>query len=321
MSTYLVAGAAGFIGSRVSEMLLDAGHSVVGVDNLNHAYDVRMKKHRVDKLLPRQGFSFHITDISDPKILDALDYDFDGVINLAARAGVRASVRNPWIYMNDNVGGTLNLLELCKRRGIDKFVLASTSSVYGEDVQLPTPESAASDKPLQPYAASKKGAEVLAHSYHHLHNIDVSVVRYFTVYGPAGRPDMAVFRFCKWIWEGEWLRLNGSGEQTRGFTYVDDIARGTIAALKPVGYEIFNLGGHEAVSINELIRTLENRIGKRAYIENHDKHCADMDANRADASKARSLLGWEAEVSFSEGIGKTVAWYERERDWAKDITT
>ncbi len=170
---------------------------------------------------------------------------FDGVINLAARAGVRASVENPWIFVDTNMTGTLNLLENCRQHQVPKFVLASTSSIYGEDAPQPTPETADSSAPLQPYAASKKGAEAMCHAYHYLFDIDVTVLRYFTVYGPAGRPDMVMFRFVQWITEGRPVLLNGDGNQSRGFTYIDDIARGTIQALKPVGYEIINLGGHE----------------------------------------------------------------------------
>lgn len=324
MAKYLVTGTAGFIASRVAEMLLDDGHAVVGVDNMNHAYDVRMKEYRLERLTSRDGFSFLKMDISDRALLEEgtlRDQDFSAVINLAARAGVRASLEDPWEYLDTNTTGTLNLLELCKEEGIGKFILASTSSIYGDDVPYPTPETADSDHPLQAYAASKKGAEALAHAYHYLFDIDVSIVRYFTVYGPAGRPDMVMFRFNQWIREGRSLRLNGDGTQSRGFTYVDDIARGTIAALKPLGYEIINLGGHEVITINELISILEGLIGKEAEIERYPRHPADAMTNQADVSKARELLNWEPEVSLDEGIRRMVAWYERERSWAKEVDT
>lgn len=324
MATYLVTGAAGFIASRVAEMLLDENHIVVGVDNLNHAYDVRMKEYRLEKLKERRGFSFYQQDISDKRILEMEQFiapNFDAVINLAARAGVRASVENPWVYVDTNMTGTLNLLELCQRNDIPKFILASTSSIYGNDAPLPTPETANSARPLQAYAASKKGAEAMAHAYHYLYDIDVSVVRYFTVYGPAGRPDMVMFRFNKWIREGVTLRLNGDGEQSRGFTFVDDIARGTIAALKPVGYEIINLGGHEVITINELIAILERLTGQKATTKHYPRHKADARANQASIDKARKLLNWEPKVSLEEGIGRMVAWYEKNRDWVKEINT
>jgi len=323
MTNYLVTGAAGFIGSRVSEMLIEQGHTVTGLDNMNDAYDVRMKEYRLRKLKALPGFEFVKQDISNSQILDPqstiFNQKFEAVINLAARAGVRASVENPWIFVDTNVTGTLNMLELCRQKGIRKFILASTSSVYGANAPDPTPETADSDHPLQPYAASKKAAEALTHSYHALYGIDVSVVRYFTVYGPAGRPDMSMFRFAKWIKEGEPLQLYGDGEQSRGFTYVDDIARGTIAALKPLDYEIINLGGHEVITMNGLIAMLEDRISRKAIIERHPSNQADMFTNHADVTKARNLLGWQPEVRLEEGVGRLVDWYTTEREWVKDV--
>jgi nucleoside-diphosphate-sugar epimerase len=323
VSRYLVAGAAGFIAARVSDMLLEEGHSVVGVDNLNDAYDVRMKDYRLARLRARQDFSFLKLDIANKSEVLGLASEgpFDAVINLAARAGVRASVENPWLYVDTNVTGTLNLLELAQKTNTEKFILASTSSIYGEDAPLPTPETAESGKPLQPYAASKKGAEAMCHAYHFLHGIDVSVVRYFTVYGPAGRPDMSVFRFAKWITEGESLQMNGDGNQSRGFTYVDDIARGTILALKKVGFEVINLGGHEAVTMNGLVEMIEEFSGKQATVEYHPFPKADMLANQADVEKAGRLLGWEPAIGLRDGVAKTLEWYMAERDWASQLNT
>jgi len=324
MDRYLVTGAAGFIASVVVEKLLKNSAEVVGIDNLNHAYDVRMKEYRLEKLQENPAFTFLKLDVSDKSILDhdqLTGQDFKAVINLAARAGVRDSLEDPWVYLDTNAKGTMNLLELCRQEGIKKFLLASTSSIYGNDAPLPTPETAESSKPLQSYAASKKSAEVMAHAYHYLYDLDVSVVRYFTVYGPAGRPDMVMFRFAKWIAEEMPVHLNGDGEQSRGFTFVDDIARGTILALKPVGYEVFNLGGHEVITINELISILEKLLGKKAEIVYHPQHPADMSTSHADVSKAKQVLGWEPRVSLEEGIGQLVAWYKKEQSWAKDILT
>ncbi|MBV6466514.1 MAG: UDP-glucose 4-epimerase [Anaerolineales bacterium] len=325
MAHYLVTGAAGFIGARTSEMLIEQGHTVVGVDNLNDAYDVRIKEFRLRKLQALDGFEFVRDDISDREILNRqspiTNRPFDAVINLAARAGVRYSVSDPWTFLNSNVLGTLNMLELCRQTGCKKFLLASTSSIYGANPPYPTPETASSSEPLQPYAASKKGAEVLAHSYHYLHNIDVSVVRYFTVYGPAGRPDLAMFRFVQWISEGRPVLVNGDGKQSRGFTFVDDIARGTIAALKPLGFEIVNLGGHEVISINDLIGLTEEVVGKPAQVQYGPPNLADMFQNWADVSKARQLLGWQPQVGLREGMERLVEWYRAEREWAKDIVT
>ncbi len=322
MANYLVTGVAGFIAGRITEMLLDAGHCVVGIDNLNDAYDVRMKEYRLSQLRDRDGFSFFqfdIADRTDIQKLDSLDLQIDAVINLAARAGVRASVENPWVYVDTNVTGTLNLLEFCQRAGVKKFILASTSSVYGADAPLPTPETASSAYPLQAYSASKKGAEALTHAYHYLYGIDVTVVRFFTVYGPAGRPDMSIFRFIRWIMEGEPILLNGDGTQSRGFTYIDDIARGVIQALKPVGYEIVNLGGHENITMNELIRLIERKIGKKAIVKNLPFAKADMKANLADVSKAGHLLGWEPSVGLDEGLARAIDWYRQNRAWASQL--
>ncbi len=210
---------------------------------------------------------------------------------------------------------------MCRQHGIKKFILASTSSVYGFDAHLPTGEDASSDEVLQPYAASKKGAEVLAHSYHYLHDIDVTVFRYFTVYGPAGRPDMVMFRFAQWIYEDKVLQVNGDGEQSRGFTYVDDIARGTIMGLRPLGFQVINLGGHETITINELIHIFEEKIGKKARINYRPAHPADMKANWANVDKAHELLGWQPEVSLEEGVSNLIHWYQAERSWANQIQT
>jgi nucleoside-diphosphate-sugar epimerase len=213
------------------------------------------------------------------------------------------------------------MLEFCRQYDCKKFILASTSSIYGANPPYPTPETASSSEPLQPYAASKKGAEAIAHSYHHLYHIDVTIVRYFTVYGPAGRPDLAMFRFVQWITEGNPLRVNGDGEQSRGFTYIDDIARGTIQALKPVGFEIINLGCHEVITINGLIKLIEEITGEKANVKYGPPNLADMFTNWANVNKAGELLGWEPQVGLREGIKRLVEWYNAEREWAKDVLT
>lgn len=325
MGHYIVTGAAGFIGARTAEMLIEQGHTVVGIDNMNDAYDPRMKEYRLKKLQAMSGFEFIRDDISDRGILtrhtSLLTRPFDAVINLAARAGVRFSVENPWVFLEANVMGTLNMLEFCRQHGCKKFILASTSSIYGANPPYPTPETASSSEPLQPYAASKKGAEAIAHSYHYLYGIDVTIVRYFTVYGPAGRPDLAMFRFVQWITEGNPVRVNGDGEQSRGFTYIDDIAHGTIQALKPVGYEVINLGGHEVITINELIKLIEEITGKRAIVEYGPPNLADMFTNWANVNKAGELLGWKPRVGLREGVRRIVEWYNAEREWAREVLT
>jgi nucleoside-diphosphate-sugar epimerase len=324
VATILVTGAAGFIGSNVAAQLLDRGDEVIGIDSLNDAYDVRLKQWRLERLRGREGFTFEHMDLLDRERLARVFSNagaIDGVINLAARAGVRPSVENPWIYNDANNTATLNLLDLCVKHGISKFVLSSTSSLYGGDNPRPFSETANTDRPLSPYAASKKAAEVMCYSYHYLYGIDVTVFRYFTVYGPAGRPDMSLFRFVQWIREGRTVHVFGDGNQERDFTYVDDVARGTIAGLKRVGYEIVNLGSDEPFVLIDAIRTIEELTGKTALLEYSEAHKADVRATWANIDKAASLLGWRPQTDFREGLRRLVEWYEENREWAKHIET
>ena len=322
MGNYLVTGAAGFIGARTSEILISAGHTVSGIDNLNDAYDPTIKRYRLDKLTKHKQFTFHKADISHKDVIDLFSgQKFDGVINLAARAGVRSSVENPWIFVESNVMGTLNMLEVCKNTGLGTFILASTSSIYGSNPPYPTPETASSSEPLQPYAASKKGAEAMAHSYHHLYGMNSNILRFFTVYGPAGRPDLALFRFVQWILEGRPVHIFGDGEQSRGFTYIDDIVSGIIAALKPEGFNVINLGGHEVITINGLVSLIEDLTGKKATVLHGPANPADMFTNWADVSKARDLLGWQPKFDMRMGTQALIEWYLAERHWANQVIT
>ena len=323
---YLVTGVCGFIASQVCSQLLEEGDQVIGVDNLNNYYDVRLKKWRLDQLTIHpnaNNFRFVKLDIENPESLKELcrsEGHFDAVLNLAARAGVRYSMENPHVYLSTNAEGSLNLLECMREHECTKFVLASTSSLYAGQ-KMPFTEDLAVNQPLSPYAATKKAGELMAYSYHKLYGIDVSVVRYFTVFGPAGRPDMSPYRFIKWITEGETIQIFGDGSQSRDFTYIDDIAKGTIAATKEVGYEIINLGGgRNPVSLNTVISKLEELIGKKAKIEHKTFHIADIKETWADIKKAKQLLGWEPKTSLDQGLEDSVKWYMDNRDWLKDIT-
>ncbi len=340
--TVLLTGVAGFIGSHTARALLAQGHRVVGVDNLNDYYDVRLKDHRLDRLLGGNGsrvgtsptqsvfrhaeqqagaFTFLPLDVEDGGAVRALfdRFRFDAVINLAARAGVRYSVEHPEVYASTNVSGAVNLLQAMSRTGVKKYVLASSSSLYA-GAPAPFVETHDVNRPLSPYAASKLGAEAMAFAFHHLHGIDVSVLRYFTVYGPASRPDMSPLRFIKWIDEGTPLTLYGDGSQTRDFTYVDDIVAGTIAALRPVDYAVINLGGgNEPLSIRALITLLEEALGKTATIDPQPFHQGDMRDTAADVSKAARLLDWHPTVKPEEGFRRMVEWYQANRSWLRKI--
>lgn len=328
MATYLVTGAAGFIASKVTDLLLADGHTVIGIDNLNDAYDVRLKEWRLAQISANPRFHFRQLDIGDRVELEhAFSQLKNGnllptaIINLAARAGVRQSVENPWVYIETNTTGTLNLLELARQYDVPKFILSSTSSLYGRHNPMPFREDADTNQPLSPYAASKKAAEALCYTYHYLYGIDVTVFRYFTVYGPAGRPDMSLFRFVQWISEGRPVLVYGDGQQSRDFTYVDDIARGTIAGLKPLGYEIINLGSDTPVVLMDALRTVEKLVGKPAQIDFQPMHRADVTATWADIGKAERLLGWRPQVTTETGIGCLVNWYRTNQSWAQHVAT
>lgn len=377
MSTYLLTGVAGFIGSHTAHALLADGHQVVGIDELNDYYDVRMKDHRLGLLLGgngsrvgedsrssiyageqehvHKGFRFLHRDVVDAAAVRDLfsRFDFDGVINLAARAGVRYSVEHPEVYASTNVSGAVNILQAMVERGVKKYVLASSSSLYA-GATPPFQETYDVNRPLSPYAASKLGAEAMAAAFHHLHQVDVSVLRYFTVYGPASRPDMSPLRFLKWIDEGTPIVLYGDGSQTRDFTYIDDIVNGTIAATEwlgvdeaqqredgavedrvpeliegiasagnpkgRAGYNVINLGGgNEPMAIRDLIAGFEEALGKKAVIDQRPFHAGDMRSTQADVSKANRLLGWKPMIEPTEGFRRTVEWYKANRSWLKHI--
>jgi nucleoside-diphosphate-sugar epimerase len=317
----LVTGCAGFIGSRVASLLAKQGHTVSGIDNLSDSYDIRMKIWRDENVLTQNSIHYVNGDINDREVTNELMRELkpDAVINFAARAGVRQSIENPWVYYETNVTGVLNLLEACKDSGVTRFMQASTSSVYGKN-KLPFSEDDPIGQLFSPYSASKRAAEDMCRMYQHLYEFDTTVFRFFTVYGPSGRPDMSVFRFIKWIIEGESLHLNGDGTQERDFTHVDDVAAGVVSALnrKP-GFEVINLGSDRPVSLNKVIDEIEKATGRSANIERHPFHPTDVPATWANISRARELLGWEPRVSLRDGIATAIDWYMENREWAKDI--
>lgn len=319
----LLTGAAGFIGSYTAQKLLAQGHEVIGIDNLNSYYAPALKKYRLHQLLRQKWFEFHAVDISDWQSLAGVfewAAPIDAVVNLAARAGVRASLQDPLVYHHTNATGSLHLLELMRQYGVKKYILASTSSLYA-GTPLPFTEDRPVNTPISPYAASKKAAEVFAYTYHYHYGIDAIILRYFTVYGPAGRPDMSIFRFIEWIYREEPLHLYGDGSQSRDFTFVEDVAEATVAALGVEGYEILNIGGGQApTSLLEVIAHIEARLGKKAQIIQHPMPKADLLHTQADISRAKARLGWTPQVDFWTGLERTIEWHLAHRDLLSQIS-
>ena len=317
---FLVTGSAGFIGANVAGKLLEAGHQVAGVDNMNDYYDVRVKEWRLRQLQSFENFKFFKEDIANYSALEELfkTRQFEGVYNLGARAGVRASVENPWIYYETNVTGTLNLLECCRRFGTKKFVLASTSSIYG-DAETPFKIENKTDSALSQYSASKKAAEVLCHTYHYLYGLDISIPRYFTVYGPAGRPDMSYFRFIIKIDRGEPIDIYGDGKQSRDFTFVEDVAEATVRSSCLQGYNVLNVGNDRPVELLDMIRIVEELLNKKATLNFLSRHPADNLVTWADVSHTEKLLDWKPRVKLEQGLEKVVKWYFENKDWLQEI--
>lgn len=319
----LVTGCAGFIGSEVCRLALRRGHAVTGVDNVNDAYDVRLKRWRLRQLQATRSFRFLKADITQARPMrEAFTVARpDVVLNLAARAGVRESLKDPQSYVDTNITGTLTLLEAARKADVGRFVLASSSSLYGSHNRRPFRETANTDRPLSPYAATKKAAEALLATYNHLYGINGAALRYFTVYGPAGRPDMSIFRFVRWILEGEPVTVYGDGNQERDFTYVEDIARGTLAAMAVRGFHIINLGNDRPVTLRNVIRNVERVARRPARIDRRPAHPADIRATWANIDYARKTLGWKPRVPLEQGLARCVQWYIDHRKWARTIST
>lgn len=316
--TILVTGASGFIGSHTVQRLLERGDTVVGLDNFNDYYDPSLKRAYLNELQSTPGASgnFHFVegDIRDGELLRRLfaEYSFDAVAHLAAMAGVRASIDNPYLYYDVNLTGTLNLLEATREHRTGNFVLASTSSVYGQTQQIPFVETDICDRPLAPYAASKRAAEMLGFTYHHLHGQNFTAVRFFTVYGPRNRPDMMAYKVLDSIQFGRQIPLYNQGQMHRDWTFTSDIVSGMVAALDhPLGYEIINLGRGEPVLLADFVRSIEDLLGREAKLAPAPMPDADMAYTYADISKARRLIGYDPTVSVPEGVERLVQWYRQ----------
>jgi len=313
MKTVLVTGAAGFIGSHVAERLLARGDAVIGIDNLNDYYPVEYKRENVAILSKQPRFSFVEADICDRAAVGSAfsKAEISHVAHLAARAGVRPSIEDPFIYQDANVRGTLTVLDAARTAGVRNTVVTSSSSVYGNSTRIPFKEDdSATDRPISPYAATKKATEVLGYTYHSLYGMNINVVRPFTVYGPRGRPDMAPWLFLAAALDGKPIRKFGDGSTRRDYTFIDDFVAGFVNAIdREFGYEIFNLGNSATVSLNEALETIEAVTGKRLAIEQSSAQPGDVNLTNADVSKARSLLGYEPKISFREGMRRFHDWF------------
>ena len=308
----LVTGAAGFIGSNLVSRLLHRGDQVVGVDNLNDYYDVRLKEARLARVQGQPGFRFERVALEDRAEMERVfgGGRFDAIVNLAAQAGVRYSLENPRAYIDANVSGFLNILEGARHHGTGHLVYASTSSVYGTNTEMPFHEGLRTDTPVSLYAATKKANEVMAHSYAHLFKIPATGLRFFTVYGPWGRPDMALFKFTKGILAGEPIPVFNEGKMVRDFTYVDDIVEGIVRVIdRPQGYRIFNIGNHERVELMRYIRAIESALGMKAKLDLLPMQPGDVQATEADTSALEAATGFRPNTSVEEGVKRFVEWY------------
>ena len=330
MAKVLVTGAAGFIGFHASSRLLDSGNDVVGLDNLNAYYDVTLKQARLAQLRERAGFTFVHADIADRSAVERLfsEERFEKVLHLAAQAGVRYSITNPHAYVDSNVSGFLNILEGCRHNRVGHLVYASSSSVYGANTQMPFSVHQNVDHPISLYAATKKANELMAHTYSHLYSLPTTGLRFFTVYGPWGRPDMAFFLFTRAILEGMPLNVFNHGKMRRDFTYISDIVEGVVQALETVArpngkwssdspdpssssapYRLYNIGNHQPVELMHVIRLLEKQLGKSAELNMLDMQPGDVPMTYADIDDLRRDLGVQPVTSIEKGIEQFVEWY------------
>ena len=315
----LVTGAAGFIGSHLCERLVN-DHQVVGLDNFCDFYDIKIKRKNVAKLSKNENFQLIKADI---RKLDELEdifalHDFDLVIHLAAMAGVRPSIENPVLYTEVNINGTVNLLEECRKHNVKKFIFASSSSVYGNNKKVPFSEKDSVDHPISPYASTKKAGELICHSYHHLHQISLACLRFFTVYGPRQRPDLAIHKFSRMMLSGDEIPVFGDGSTRRDYTYIEDILDGILKTINYVMsstvFDVFNLGESQTISLSEMIKTIENELQIKAEKKILPLQPGDVDQTFADISKSRKILGYDPKTNFRDGIAKFIDWLKENQD-------
>jgi UDP-glucuronate 4-epimerase len=315
MKRVLVTGGAGFIGSHLCQRLLQEGYEVVCLDNFDASYDPAIKRKNLEEIKASrgaQGFQLMEGDIRDKGLLDDLfrRSSFDLIIHLAARAGVRPSIQQPLLYEEVNVTGTLNLLEACREFGVRDFIFGSSSSVYGKNRKVPFVEEDMLEAMISPYAVTKRTGELFCYAYHHLYGLNISCLRFFTVYGPRQRPEMAIHKFARLIHQGERIPLFGDGTSRRDYTYIDDIVGGIMGAVRNLqGYDIFNLGESQTVPLRDLISLLEQALGKKAVVEELPEQPGDVPITYAEITKARRLIGYDPKVGIEEGVGRFVQWF------------
>ena len=309
----VVTGCGGFIGSHLSERLLSEGNKVLGVDNFDDFYDPQVKRQNIGKCLKNPDFELVEADIRDVDAMnEAIGKGVDAIVHLAARAGVRPSIEQPGLYADVNINGTIVLLEAAKKHGVGKFIFASSSSVYGNNQKVPFSEDDNVDFPISPYAATKKAGELICHTYHHLYAMPITCLRFFTVYGPRQRPDLAIHKFARLIEAGEPIPVYGDGTMMRDFTYIDDIIDGTMAALERCeGYNIYNLGESQPISVNDLVEELEKALDKKTTKQFMPTQPGDVDRTFADVSKANRELGYKPSTSIEKGLAEFVVWLRR----------
>jgi len=310
----LVTGGAGFVGSHLIKKLLEENFSAVCVDNFNNYYNPEIKEENVSGFINNSNFKLYREDIRNFEALDKIfeKERFDKVVHLAAMAGVRNSIRYPALYSEVNIQGTINLLELSGKYKIKNFIFASSSSVYGGNTKIPFSESDQVNHPISPYAATKKAGELICYTYHHLYHLNIICLRFFTVYGPSGRPDMAPYKFTRKILAGEEISMFGDGSSQRNYTYIDDITEGIYSALnKNFGYEIINLGGSQLISLKNFISLIESISGRKAKIKQVGEQSGDMPITSADISKAKRLLDYYPKTDIKKGMNIFIDWFKK----------